>query len=360
MTIGYEDLPRPIRSGLVLVDPVLGIPERVIIMQFNPDTLSRTLTPQTTTGESGDRSEALRLTGPAIETRKIPPITTSSTELRGRDVKVHSVQPETPTPSIATFLQRRRADSFRTRRVMRYIGQDPGDEPDNVELWQGTPGRRSVGSRNRMVRVTDPFTGRVYDQMPYSVLVNILGRFNKNAQRRISRDALQMLAGGKVGLTNRQFVRELVQWTQIQEEQRGPAARVTTAMIFNMAANGANSNRINLSQAMALTQMQGVLQQTRRGLRPQLAQARVDLAQRYFSGEDFASFTPREQTLIQGLIDEEVAVVEAWATALNISVSSNIPENEQVPWLFEQIRRRMYKIYGQAYTPRSFTGGGEE
>jgi hypothetical protein len=68
MTIGYEDLPRPIRSGLVLVDPTLGIPRRVIVMQFNPDTLSRTLTPQTTTGESGDRSEALRLTGPAIET----------------------------------------------------------------------------------------------------------------------------------------------------------------------------------------------------------------------------------------------------------------------------------------------------
>jgi hypothetical protein len=68
MNIGYEDLPRPIRSGIVLVDPRLGIPLRVIVMQFNPDTLSRTLTPQTTTGESGDRSEALRLTGPAVET----------------------------------------------------------------------------------------------------------------------------------------------------------------------------------------------------------------------------------------------------------------------------------------------------
>jgi Contractile injection system tube protein len=68
MTITDADLPRPIRSGLVLVDPRLGIPRRVIVMQFNPDTLSRTLTPQTTTGESGDRSEALRLTGPAIET----------------------------------------------------------------------------------------------------------------------------------------------------------------------------------------------------------------------------------------------------------------------------------------------------
>src|SRR5215472_11219819 len=68
MIIGYADLPRPIRSGLVLVDPTLGTPQRIIVMQFNPDTVSRTLTPQTTTGESGDRSEALRLTGPATET----------------------------------------------------------------------------------------------------------------------------------------------------------------------------------------------------------------------------------------------------------------------------------------------------
>ena len=30
MTIGYEDLPRPIRPRLVLADPRLGIPRRVI------------------------------------------------------------------------------------------------------------------------------------------------------------------------------------------------------------------------------------------------------------------------------------------------------------------------------------------
>ena len=41
MTLCYEDLPRPIRTGIALVDPRLGIPLRVIVMQFNPDTLSR-------------------------------------------------------------------------------------------------------------------------------------------------------------------------------------------------------------------------------------------------------------------------------------------------------------------------------
>ena len=70
MTAGYADLPRAIRSGLVLLDPMLGTPQRIIVMQFNPDTVTRSLAPQTTTGQSGDRSEALRLTGPAIETWK--------------------------------------------------------------------------------------------------------------------------------------------------------------------------------------------------------------------------------------------------------------------------------------------------
>jgi Contractile injection system tube protein len=70
MTVGYADLPRAIRSGLVLVDPLLGAPQRIIVMQFNPDTVTRSLAPQATTGESGDRSEALRLVGPAVETWK--------------------------------------------------------------------------------------------------------------------------------------------------------------------------------------------------------------------------------------------------------------------------------------------------
>lgn len=75
----YANIPKPIRSGIVLVDPELGTPERVIVLQFNPDTLERSLSPQTagSGGDSGgggagsgDRNEALRLKGPAQETWK--------------------------------------------------------------------------------------------------------------------------------------------------------------------------------------------------------------------------------------------------------------------------------------------------
>lgn len=67
----YADLPKPIRSGLVLIDPLRGTPQRVIVLQFNPDSLERSLAPQGAGAEgAGDRTEALRLKGPAVESWK--------------------------------------------------------------------------------------------------------------------------------------------------------------------------------------------------------------------------------------------------------------------------------------------------
>jgi hypothetical protein len=43
----------------------------VIAFQFNPDTLTRTLTPRAIGGEPGDRLEVLRLTGPPKESIKV-------------------------------------------------------------------------------------------------------------------------------------------------------------------------------------------------------------------------------------------------------------------------------------------------
>ncbi|MYX11239.1 hypothetical protein GTW98_31370 [Streptomyces sp. SID8375] len=74
----YADIPKPIRSGLVIVDPERGTPQRIIVLQFNPDTLERSVAPQAAGGEGGggggdsggDRNEALRLKGPAQESWK--------------------------------------------------------------------------------------------------------------------------------------------------------------------------------------------------------------------------------------------------------------------------------------------------
>ncbi|MFC7534566.1 hypothetical protein [Actinoplanes sp. GCM10030250] len=75
----FTDIPRAIRAGIVVVDPDSGAPQRVIVMQFNPDSLERTIQPQAAggtggssgSGTDGDRNEALRLKGPAEEQWKI-------------------------------------------------------------------------------------------------------------------------------------------------------------------------------------------------------------------------------------------------------------------------------------------------
>lgn len=63
--------PRLLKGGLVLIDPTTAAVQRIIVLQYNPDSLSRTLQVQGVGQESGDRSEALRLKGPPVETIKL-------------------------------------------------------------------------------------------------------------------------------------------------------------------------------------------------------------------------------------------------------------------------------------------------
>jgi len=67
----FPNSPRLVKGGLVLVDPDSGTVQKIIVLQYNPDTLTRTLQPQGVAGETADRSEALRLKGPPIETIKL-------------------------------------------------------------------------------------------------------------------------------------------------------------------------------------------------------------------------------------------------------------------------------------------------
>jgi hypothetical protein len=66
----FPGSPRLLKGGIVLIDVASGLVQRISGLQYNPDTLSRTLQVQGV-GESSDRSEALRLKGPPVETIKI-------------------------------------------------------------------------------------------------------------------------------------------------------------------------------------------------------------------------------------------------------------------------------------------------
>jgi hypothetical protein len=67
----FPNSPRLLKGGIVLVDPQTAAVKRIIALQYNPDTLTRTLQIKGAGTEGADRSEALRLKGPPVETLKV-------------------------------------------------------------------------------------------------------------------------------------------------------------------------------------------------------------------------------------------------------------------------------------------------
>ena len=62
--------PRLLKGGIVLIDPDTSAVRRIIVLQYNPDTITRTLQVKAV-GETSDRTEAMRLKGPPTETIKL-------------------------------------------------------------------------------------------------------------------------------------------------------------------------------------------------------------------------------------------------------------------------------------------------
>lgn len=66
----FPGSPRLIHGGIALIDPATSAVQRIIVLQYNPETLTRTLQVQSA-GEGADRSDALRIKGPPVETIKL-------------------------------------------------------------------------------------------------------------------------------------------------------------------------------------------------------------------------------------------------------------------------------------------------
>ncbi|MCP4329280.1 MAG: hypothetical protein GY791_12680 [Alphaproteobacteria bacterium] len=65
----FPGSPRLVKGGIALIDPTTAAVERIIGLQYNPETLTRSLQIQDIQGSGGgDRSQALRLKGPPVET----------------------------------------------------------------------------------------------------------------------------------------------------------------------------------------------------------------------------------------------------------------------------------------------------
>jgi hypothetical protein len=77
---GLAQTPKLVKGGLVLVDPKSGALLRVIALQYNPETLTRSFQMQAA-AEGGDRSQALRLKGAPVETIKLEAILDATDQL---------------------------------------------------------------------------------------------------------------------------------------------------------------------------------------------------------------------------------------------------------------------------------------
>jgi hypothetical protein len=85
----FPGSPKILKGGIVLIDPESGAirPGGVIVLQYNPDTLSRTLQPKAVQvgSEGGDRSDAMRLKGPPVETIKLEAEIDATDQLEAAD-----------------------------------------------------------------------------------------------------------------------------------------------------------------------------------------------------------------------------------------------------------------------------------
>lgn len=64
----FPGAPRLLKGGLVLLDPVSRGVRSVIVLQYNPESLTRSLAVQEVASEGADRAAPLRLKGPPVET----------------------------------------------------------------------------------------------------------------------------------------------------------------------------------------------------------------------------------------------------------------------------------------------------
>jgi hypothetical protein len=87
----FPNSPRLLKGGLVLIDAASGRIVRTIVLQYNAETLGRTLTPQAVTADGQDRSQALRIKAPAIETLKLEAAIDATDQLEFPDLNASAV-----------------------------------------------------------------------------------------------------------------------------------------------------------------------------------------------------------------------------------------------------------------------------
>jgi hypothetical protein len=86
----FPNAPKLLKGGLAIVDPASQTPQRVIVLQYNPDTLTRTLAMVSTDGP--DKASPLRIKGPPVETLKLEAEIDATDQLEFPDLNATAVE----------------------------------------------------------------------------------------------------------------------------------------------------------------------------------------------------------------------------------------------------------------------------
>ena len=105
----FPGSPRLLRGGLVLVDASTGAVQRIIALQYNPDSMTRSLQIKGVSGESGDHVEALRLKGPPVETIKVEVEIDAADAMEGNDGTTNDVGLHPQLAALETIVHPRSA-----------------------------------------------------------------------------------------------------------------------------------------------------------------------------------------------------------------------------------------------------------
>lgn len=150
MTTFPQISPRILKGGIALVDPDSGSVGHVISLQYNPETLSRTLHAQSV-GSDGttDRSQALRLKGPPVESYKLDAEIDAADQLNEGDQMVRTVGilPHLATLELLVYPSTRQLGDLHASAGRGELQIAPMEAPLTLFIWSA--------SRVVPVRITD-------------------------------------------------------------------------------------------------------------------------------------------------------------------------------------------------------------
>lgn len=126
-----------LKGGIVLVDYATGAVRRVIPLQYNPETLTRTLQVQGIGPESGPHVDQMRLKGPPIETFKLEALLDATDQLDAGDAlaTASGIQPQLAALETVIYPTSAQLQQANARAQAGTLEIVPMDAPLTLFVW---------------------------------------------------------------------------------------------------------------------------------------------------------------------------------------------------------------------------------